>query len=219
MMRKSIIALAAGAFLLSGCNMVVSDEPWFERDEAALKMKPGLWVDADAEDGVECTFDEAADVADWPECADPALVTEDGRFFGYEYDKKEWNEVELIIGAGVPAIMQVKVPEELGMGSDEVPGYFYAAMRPVETDAAGLVTEMTTWLLVCGEMPEQEGAVDLDSVEFKTRKPFEGLTMVGDNCTADDLDALRNAALKSEEIEDDSDTVHWVKNADMSVME
>lgn len=215
MMRSTMALVLGGAFALSGCNMVVSDEPWLARSAEAVKMKPGIWVDLDDPD---CDYDVDTPVRDWPACADPALVTADGRFFGYEKKDDEWNEIEMIFDTSMPVVIQIRMPEELAAQAPEAPAFLYAGMRPVTTGADGYVSEMATWLLTCGPVDKTEGAVD-DAGEFVTKQPFAGLTMVGENCHADDLAALRNAALESEALEDEVDTVRWVKHADESVMD
>ena len=214
-MRIADGIVMAAALALGGCNMVVSDEPWLTRSDQALKMKPGVWVELDKPD---CDYDQSAPVAEWPSCADPALITEDGRFFGYEGKTASWNEIEVILDSETPTVVQVRMPAEFAARAPEAPTYFYAGMRAVETDANGHVTAMRSWLLVCGPVDNSEPP-EGEMPSGVTKAPFAGLTIVGENCHADDLDALRNAAAESEALDDDANIMHWVKHADAGMPE
>ena len=63
---RILIALAA-ASLLGGCNMVMSETPWFSVADqtGAPQLREGVWV----EPGANCAFIKDDPVDKWPTCA------------------------------------------------------------------------------------------------------------------------------------------------------
>ncbi len=199
----------AGAMLLSACNMIVSDEPMLVRGPDTPAMKPGIWMDAAKPD---CDFDEASAPETWPECADPAIVHEDGRFFTYDEDNGSWKSIRVLLGSGDPTVVQVELPVELTGGSDDAPKFVYLALRPTEVDPDGLITAISTWVVFCGPVDESEPAKSIE--DAVTKAPFEGLTVAESVCTAEDVAAIENAAAMSEGMQDDPGAARWVREAD-----
>src|SRR5262249_47973176 len=71
---RAVVALTLGALACGCSNRVVSDEPWFSRDEQhAPRLRPGLWVQRSDS---ECSFDESQPAAAWPDCATSFVVRE-----------------------------------------------------------------------------------------------------------------------------------------------
>lgn len=207
MHRLMIAGLALG---LGGCNMVVSDKPWFAASEAAQPgLKDGLWVNLK---GPDCQFDPALAVQDWPECAQPMLV--DGAFYrgpngkadedkAQLADVAKWDKIEHVLVAGDPLIDQI----DMKSGADDPTrsdskGYLYIAARIVKRDADGRAIEVQRWPVACGPMPKQlpkRKGMPIPS-DFVTKAPFPGLKVKDSACTAADIAALRRAAALSEKI-------------------
>lgn len=205
-MRTAILAM--GAFLLSACNMVVSNEPMLARGPDTPVLKPGIWVDASDPD---CDYDAASSPESWPDCADPAIVTETGDFYTYDASNERWRSVEVLLGTGDPTVVQVRLPSALSDADAEAPKYIYLALRPREADAAGRFTAISTWIIYCGPVDREDPGQDLE--DAVTKAPFRGLTVVDGNCFAEDTDALRNAATRSEKLEGEPGAARWLREA------
>jgi hypothetical protein len=217
---RVIVALALSTGL-AGCNLVVSEEPWFTAADAAPVpvLRDGLWLQADP----GCRVDEAEPAERWPECAQAIFVRgkerwtmrwdqEPGRrrrsFAGWESDNVELSDA-LLIENGDHLIVQdpppAQVTQAAEVGEREV--YTYAALRPVRHDDRGEVTAIKLWLVQCGPLPEQKheraGRSRRDddaeqAASYVTDRPFPGLTVVDNDCLATSDEALRNAAVLSE---------------------
>lgn len=203
------LVAALGATLLTACNMVVSNEPMLARGPDTPMMKPGIWVDATKTD---CEYDAETSPESWPECADPAIVAEDGKFFTYEEKDKSWRSVNVVLGDGDPTVVQVSMPAEMRQLNPSVPNFLYLALRPTERDAEGYITAISTWLMVCGPTDKKEETQSID--DAVTKEPFDGMTMVDGNCMPDDLAALQNAAAASELLDDEPGGARWLRAAD-----
>ena len=73
----------------------------------------------------------------------------------------------------------------------------YNAVRPTQIDASGQIVVAEFWPIVCGPWPRRDKQGFSANV---TAAPFAGLTIVDDDCTARDIDALRAAARSSEHV-------------------
>jgi hypothetical protein len=188
--------------LLSGCNLVVSKEPWFaEADTAgAPRFRDGLWTSTKSND---CKFDSVSDPSTWPDCA-ANLRVKDNRWSSLERDQDAegdekssvWKDFETVVVGGDPAIVQYKTsPEGIWNPSEQ---YVYLAVRPTQSDAQGNVVAFSAWAVFCG--PVEQGQKKQTEASMVTSKPFEGLKMVDYNCLAKDTGAVRNAALQSEKL-------------------
>lgn len=205
-MRK-VIGIGA-ALLLSGCNMVMSEKPWFAAADAANpSLKDGLWVNLK---GADCKFDPAQAMQDWPECAQPMLVT-GGQYSGpgpgsddnpgQLADVAKWDKVDHLLVGGDPLIDQIDLKSGSPDG-DHADGkaFLYLAARATRRDDQGRIVEMQRWPIACGPLPaalpKRKGMPKPE--DFVTKKPFPGLTVKDAACTANDLSALRRAAALSE---------------------
>jgi hypothetical protein len=235
------LAAAAGFLLgLSGCNMVVSEEPWFTEAEAQPKpkLRDGLWVNA----APDCRFDEARPAERWPDCAEPAFVR-GGETWTMRWDPGEpgqsrrifagWESGDpfsggLLVTNGDHLIVQDKFGDELGEappGETEEgnsQGYMYAALRLRRQDEQGKVTAMEMWAVQCGPISEPERSAaerrrlrdDPDYAEeanYVTDDPFSGLTIVDNNCIAESAEAVRNAAVLSEALRPPTQ-LRWIRD-------
>lgn len=245
-MNHALRLAAAAALLvgLSGCNVVLSDEPWFTTADAqgAPKMRDGLWRNDDP----DCRFDDSKPAERWPECADPSFQRggeawsmrwkdsdERGRhrrtFAGWEQDRAE--DDVLFVANGDHLIVQLAMQ---GQVDEPSPGEVhdeaeppktrvfnaYGAVLPVRRDEDGNVTAMETWAVQCGPLPEATRSAGgrrggrnapeerSDSV---TDRPFPGLTVAEQNCTAESVEALRRAAVLSASL-GDHNRYHWVRD-------
>src|SRR4051794_8822579 len=70
---RLILALAAAAVMLSGCNMVYSERPLFAPRDArgAPVLRTGLWV----KPKLDCKYDASKPAAAIDECAEPLVIT------------------------------------------------------------------------------------------------------------------------------------------------
>ncbi|MBD3729483.1 MAG: hypothetical protein IE933_07240 [Sphingomonadales bacterium] len=208
----AIVRLASGAALglaLAGCNMVVSDQPWFERNAASPVIKSGIWGAADKED---CTFDSSAPLSEWPECSEPAIIDAQGNFNSRDKTSGDWRSITAVVGGGDPMILQFALPQEMVSQAPGAPSYLYFALRPLARDADGRITDMRIWSVMCG--PLAEGAEQSgDPKAMVTKQPFAGLTLKDGNCQAKDIPALTGAAARSEALQDKTGHGHWIRDA------
>lgn len=204
-----VLGTVAGALLLVGCNMVVSEEPMLERGPDTPVMKQGIWAVADKSG---CEYDPTTPVETWPECADPAIIRADGAFLTANKETGKWRATDVVLGTDDPTVAQVPLPEEL-MGSGEgSPNFVYLAMRPTERDSEGRFTAIETWRIQCGPVDKEKMSAGEEGA-MVTQAPFEGLTIVDGNCHAEDVAALTNAAAMSEALVETKGRVRWVKEA------
>jgi hypothetical protein len=172
-----IVALAAILPGLSGCNMVVSEEPWFSAADAAPApvLRDGLWRSTES----DCRFEETKPAEQWPDCADAVFVRGEERWSMRWKDTDErgrhrrtfagWQSGNpLHDGLAVPngdhLIVQFRsdgAPDaspsdaaDHGAGEAETPSYMYAAIRPAEYDGEGKATVLETWGVQCGPLPD-----------------------------------------------------------------
>jgi hypothetical protein len=231
------LGLAVG---LSGCNLVVSEDPLFTAADAipAPVLRDGLWLAAEP----DCRVDEAKPAERWPDCADATFVRgperwsmrwddtdERGRprrtFAGWESDNVELSGAMLAQNGDHLIVQDPPRVEEVGEAREEgePPLYTYAAIRPVRHDDQGKVTAFEFWFVQCGPQNQPERSRDRgrrphrdnDDVEeganYVTDQPFPGLTVVENNCVATSVGALRNAAVLSEALAPPYE-VRWVRD-------
>ncbi len=201
-MRKGPgIAVLCAGMLLGGCNLVISQQPWFSAEQAGPRLKEGVWVNLDPEG---CTFDSALPVTDWPECAQPMLVQGNDYVLREEAEQEgapRWHSVSHLIVAGAPLIDQIEWRDKDENGERTRKVYLYTGLAVIARDADGAATEVRRWLVQCGPMdarPRKPGSTPRP--QTVTRRPFPGLKVEGSNCTAANAEALRAAARASESL-------------------
>lgn len=224
-MHRLLFVLAA-ALMLAGCNMVYAEQPVFTAADAAgaPSLRPGLW----AKRRPDCTFDSAKPAKDWPECADPALVTAERIGEPANVDK----QVPYILAGGDPRVLQLEVKPD----TDKPVVWFFAGLKPLKTDAQGRITEARTWMVFCGppppprpetpdaappenETPEQaEARIQADIAAAMsagvTREPLPGLEIKDGMCIARDRDPVRNAARASLAWDEgEPSVIYWVRDS------
>jgi len=233
-MRRSRLAPLALVAALSGCNMVVSERPWFTpaQAQASPQQRPGLWVSVrDA----ECAFDPAGPIEDWPECAQPIMISdsdyrdphwsdegeeEDGNAESGRHRIVRWERMPHLLVGGQPFVDQIAWSErdsaEGPAPKARPPVYLYLALRPTAFDGQGRITAARRWPVLCGPLAGSDGRSET-TVGVVTARPFPGLKISGSACTALDETALRRAAARSEAILPGSgfDPIdsHWVRDA------
>ena len=229
-LAPALAALFLGV-LLAGCsNRVVSNEPWFSREEHAPRLRPGLWVQ---QVDSECAFDERQSAEAWPDCATSFVVREQD-ILHLNWVETEtattrertynWSSVAYVLVSGDPMIQQVSPcrdlgPQQVNAEGEPVPetidprAYCYFALRPERFDAAGQVESFVGWPVYCGPWPTEEEAERLGRAA--TGAPFPGLHVVYENCTAENSEAIRLAARASEPIAGDTTglfSARWVRD-------
>ena len=228
-------ATVASLVLLAGCNAVVSTEPWFtEADaEGGPNLREGLWVMiSDA----PCRVDLEKPAERWPDCADPFYLRGHewlAMQHGFDVSGRRaqvfegWQSLPIVLAAGDPPILQLdegsepalaSAPGEVAIGGDEIAWrYSYAAIRAAEVDGEGRVVAFDLWSVQCGPSPDREfeGGVEYEADTltegYVTERPFPGLTVVGQRCTAESAAALRQAAASSRELGNLAQ-VRWVRD-------
>jgi hypothetical protein len=207
--------------VLSACNLVVSEKPWFgEADAVGVPaFRDGLWLTV-AEPN--CQVDETLPAERWLDCAGASYLR-GGEWLTMEWEQDGkgkrarrkfagWSAASGLIANGSPLIVQTMFepqPEDEATGapsSDPEPDrpYLYLALQPTQRDETGQVTAFELWSVRCG--PEPEGA---ESGPV-TNRPFPGLTIVEYNCEAESVEAVRRAAMLSEPLGEHIRS-HWVR--------
>jgi hypothetical protein len=180
---NQVLRLAASAAILlglSGCNLVVSADPWFTAADATPTpmLRNGLWMSA----APDCRFDQAKPAERWPSCAGAAFVRGEERwsmrwddtdarggrrrtFAGWESGDYPFND-GLLVANGDHLIFQFQSDGEPdaspsdtvgeGAGEAESRAYMYGAIRPVRFDDEGQVEAFETWAVQCGPISEPE---------------------------------------------------------------
>lgn len=204
--KTAFVSLAL--VLLSACNMVVSEKPWFAA-ASGPQLKDGLWANLDTPD---CVVDPAKTLAQWPECAQPMMIRgnaysgppvgTDPAAAATRFDTSKWQPVAHVLADGTPQIDQIFVEapagaEDAPVAADRKAMYLYIAVKPIVRDAAGRIIETQRWPVLCGPMPKNSKDKN-GKPNFTTNQPFAGLTVVEAVCTAKDPAALRSAAAQSE---------------------
>jgi hypothetical protein len=147
----------------------------------------------------------------------------------------KWESTPSSLFGGDPPIIQWKDnpeqpdadPDATDSGTENISlPYHYAAIEPLQIDEAGKVRRFAFWFVECGPPPSLEAASASgkrakrdDSVEpassqrFVTDKPFPGLTIAGNDCTAESKEAVRGAAKLSKALNNKPLPVaYWVRD-------
>lgn len=207
-------AVAAPSVLLAGCNMVVSERPWFSSADAenAAKLKPGLWALSKCDPGnaLHCTtltIEVTGSELRRHEPNDlPAEATRQDALL-------EKTRVNYLVIPGDPIIIQVQMraPPEL----QREPGAnttAYLGFAPTERDADGQVIAGAVWPLVCGPEPKPGDANYglQDEQGSVTNHPLPGLTMAdGFTCVANDRATLVRVARETKTMNGAPLSIHW----------
>ncbi len=218
-------ALLCAAALLGGCNIVVSKVPMFTAADSAgaPALRPGVWLAEKA----DCHFDEASPLAQWPDCADPLVITPTEV---HGVGSKGQKPAPYLVAAGDPLVLQSQIDVDVSAGVDVSasgdakatasasgemkgpPPYAYLAAHPIAFDAKGRVVRMEQWPVMCGPPPpEPKPGQPLDKARYVTLRPLPGLRIEGQVCTPDDNAAVLNAARQSRTY-GPIQTSHWVRD-------
>lgn len=203
-MRLSAAAsLASFALALGGCNLVVTDTPFFVQDPSAPKLRDGLWRSVEA----DCRFDEHKPVERWPDCAEWSVVR-DGETLsfvaadGEQRGPKHWVTTRYVVAPGDPLILQQSCAA--GEGTD--PLYCYYGIRVHAADASSRVTQFEGWNVSCGPLAEGDRV---------TTAPWPGLSIKEDGCVPDSADTIRGAAKRTLELNGNDippSQMRWVRD-------
>jgi hypothetical protein len=211
-MRIASVIAAAG--LLGGCNMVMSETPWFSAaDQAGAPIvREGVW----AGPATDCVFNKDDPADQWPACANGVVLRGD-QLREQLGSANGGDVVTFVLAAGDPAIWQFHIPLDPKVAAEEpAPQYVYIAFVPTAKDHDGRVVAFRDWTVQCGP-PTQNKSGKLgggDIKDFPTKTPFAGLKMSGSDCTADSKDALFNAARLSETLSPPDPEMRWLRDGD-----
>ena len=212
------IALAfLGLVLLSGCNILVTEQPLFTAaDEAgAPALKPGVWL-IFQEDG--CKFDETRPIDEWPDCAGGGVIRP-GEVIDHDQKapKGVFEHSPFVFAAGAPRIAEMQMKEQVTSGDGGAQTtftYAYGAARTTKLDDQGRIVAVTYWFVLCG--PPAPKDKHGDDTALGTLKPFPGLKMKpGDaTCTTDSKAVVRSAAVASEAYKKGPLNAKWLRDGD-----
>jgi len=231
-----LVLLAA----LAGCsNRVISDEPWFHEEPTGTRprLRDGVWISVEP----HCKVDETQPAERWPACAtwhyqrgDQSLSVQwdeegAGRLRRRTYN--DWSVVEGLLVSGDPLIGQetdcsraredAPIDDAAAPVADAAPlreppvaapppnpNFCYDGVRATAFDDAGRIIAIEGWPVFCGPWPREGGNV--------TDKPWPGLVLVDDNCTAASEAAVRDAAKRSRAVALATQLIgrsHWVRDS------
>ena len=221
-MRRLMILLVLP--LLAACNQVYSRLPLVSeaREQGDPEFRPGLWkVGSDGADPLNCSFDIKKPERDWPSCAVGAEVRRGQVFFVSGHNRALAETYRLIDGP--PILMQLHLHADI-LTDPRVPepkdtdnpfyGWTYAAITVLKTDAAARITEAQMVQADCGPLPSNTDPPSPASRPVPlnvTSRPYAGLTIVGANCVAKDLDTVKNALVQSARIKSPV-PMRWIRD-------
>jgi len=217
-MRRWLFVVLAAA--LGGCNMVVSDTPWFKTDDKAggSALRDGVWASV----GADCKFSPSDPFAQWPKCANGAVIHDHHVTFQSENNDGQ-SQAAFILSATRPPVWQLQLaPDAKESPLPNIPHFFYLGIRPEHFDEGGRITAFKGWVVQCGPPPQEreikitseKDAGKLDSLV--THSPFPGVK-VNDmgSCNAESKDALVNAAKLSEALMNAQESpLQWVRDGE-----
>ncbi|HEY4030380.1 MAG TPA: hypothetical protein VGM25_08555 [Caulobacteraceae bacterium] len=217
-----LIALALPA--LGACNQVYTRKPLLgeAREQGDPELRPGLWKSGDdTEEQRRCPFDIRKRLGDWPDCATALEVRRGQIFFVSRHERALAFTYRLV--EGPPVLMQLHLSEE-AFKDARVPepkntdnpmyGWTYAAITPTKTDEAARITEARMVQADCGPLLTQGAAPPAGGkpvTENVTSHPYAGLTIVGNNCVAEDLDTVENALAESARLKPPA-PMRWIRD-------
>jgi hypothetical protein len=190
--------MLALASLLAGCNVVVSEKPWFAANGAAStpRLREGVWLGSSIY-STPCVVDERRPIDTWPDCARPTLVQKFG-LVGLSKDKGRWRRTayRYVLADGQPFILQV------GASQNGKTGYVYDWVRVTGLDDQGRVIAFTAGPVFCAGPATSGGSTSLQP----------GLVKQDTDCTASSVGALRGAAKASDTDATPAGGGHWVRD-------
>lgn len=204
----AILCLPASTLVLAGCNQLISKEPWFQPDPTAPVLRDGVWRSVKA----DCVFDDSTPVKRWPDCSD-WFVLKDGKSVvqkgmdteGKKAEPDSLTDGDLVVAPGDPMIWQIASRSESEDGKPERHFDYYGVGIDAR-DHEGRITKLTAWPIFCGP---------LDKDERVTKRPWPGLTVVDDNCTAASAETVRQAARHARKMiaeRNDLPGLRWVRD-------
>ncbi len=154
-------------------------------------LRLGLWTRADP----ACPFMEAESTGVWPRCAEFMVVRPHlliTHVAGYSLQRLMAQSYLLI--DGYPRILQVT------QGLAESPRLFiYEGLRPLASDAQGLIVRARLWPMTCGGAP----ASGDPEVSASSSVP---------DCCMDSQGAVRSMSIATEDRNDATRVFHWVRD-------
>jgi hypothetical protein len=207
--------LLAGATGLGGCtNYVVSSAPWFAAEDArqAPAVRSGWWKNDDP----DCRFSAEAPSSAWPECAAHILLPPGDRLVLSIPSDKDVPSVEYLLAPGDPSIVQIFTRGDDKAAPATMDEYGYYGLKPGRWDAEQRITAFEAWAIVCGPPQRRSKGHPFNN---QTRRLWPGLDIRKEDggCTARNVEALRDAARRSEKlVRKGSDepllAFHWIRD-------
>lgn len=197
-MRRSLSLFAMVLALASGgCgNVVMSDAPLIGAESGAAVLRPGVWINADA----DCSGAEPP--TDWSGCSQPVFVVAGGLVTLNPPETPSFQPIRL--SAGRPIVAQAEVHGDrltgralddfarvqqgkTAVGPADRPFFVYLLLEPEARDDQGRIVALRSAFLACGPDPR-----DVD----QPVRPLPGLRTdeEGHNCLAVDQAGLMTAA-------------------------
>jgi hypothetical protein len=137
------------------------------------------------------------------------VIGKDGSWYSRKEDSDEWERITPILAFDDPVVGQIELPKEIAIKEGSEALFLYFAFQPQDRDSQGRIIAIRNWLVQCGPL-SSSGRNGLKATEA----PFDGLTVQEDNCEADSVEALRNAAARSAELQDGGKYARWMHDAE-----
>jgi len=219
-MRTILIVLAALG--LGACNEVYSRTPLLPEtfQQGDPQLRSGLWQLSDGA-AFNCPFDIRQRIARWPDCA-VAFDYRSGQFWAVSR-RQRIQAFSVRLAPGEPILVQEhwsldalkdpRTPEPVN-ADNPLFGWSYSALTVVKTDAADRITEAKMVEAQCGPLPANADPAAADGKPRRASvsdRPFPGLTIVGADCVAKDLDAVRTALSLSASL-GEPQTIRWIRD-------
>ena len=191
-----VFGVLALASLLAGCNVVVSDKPWFTATGAANapKLREGVWLGSSIFSS-PCAVDERRPIDAWPDCAKPVRIQKVA-MVGLSKANGRWQRTSYryVLANGLPFVLQV------GATQNGKSGYVYDWVRVTDLDDQGRVIAFTGGPVLCSGTSGNASAL------------YPGLIKRDTDCTPSSVGALQGAAKASDAEGTPTGQGHWVRD-------
>jgi hypothetical protein len=210
-----LIPILLAALFLAACNQVYTRQPLLSEahEGGDPEFRPGLWSLSGVNQ--DCAFDIRKPLRDWPDCGvgiefrrgQMYLVSAHNRFHAQNQRLIDGDPILLQAHWHTEVLADSRAPEPKDTDNPFY-GWTYYAIMPTRSDGEGHIREATVVQALCGPMPLAQPRKPAPKV---TDRPYAGLKVAGDNCVAQDLDAVK-AALALSATLGEPRTLKWVRD-------